>query len=180
MGGVGIQEFFILVFAFFAYQLHRVINREADPATKAQALRLLYTLYAVLTLITVSSLTLYGDASASFSIHLPPPLPPSSSPLQSTPEQIPLTQPQVRIIFRLCEYSKGMESTIPLHEAYQYCLDTAPMLLALVALNIVHPGRIMPGKESDLPSRKERKRAGVRRKADRLRLPVQEVVVEEK
>jgi hypothetical protein len=31
------------------------------------------------------------------------------------------------------------------------------MLLALVALNIVHPGRIMPGKDSDMPSRKERK-----------------------
>ena len=34
------------------------------------------------------------------------------------------------------------------------------MLFALVLLNIVHPGRIMPGKESDFPSRKERKAAG--------------------
>lgn len=31
------------------------------------------------------------------------------------------------------------------------------MLTALVLLNIVHPGTVMPGKESDLPSRKERK-----------------------
>ena len=31
------------------------------------------------------------------------------------------------------------------------------MLLAFVLLNIVHPGRIMKGKEADLPSRKERK-----------------------
>lgn len=31
------------------------------------------------------------------------------------------------------------------------------MLLALVVFNVVHPGRIMPGKESDFPSRKERK-----------------------
>ena len=30
------------------------------------------------------------------------------------------------------------------------------MLLALVALHIVHPGRIMPGKEGDMPSRKQR------------------------
>lgn len=63
----------------------------------------------------------------------------------------------MRIIFRLCEYSKGLKSTIPNHEAYQYCLDSLPMLLALIALNIVHPGRIMNGKESDIPSRKARK-----------------------
>ena len=31
------------------------------------------------------------------------------------------------------------------------------MLVALVLFNVVHPGRIMPGKESDFPSRKERK-----------------------
>lgn len=31
------------------------------------------------------------------------------------------------------------------------------MLTALVLLNVVHPGNVMPGKESDLPSRKERK-----------------------
>jgi hypothetical protein len=31
------------------------------------------------------------------------------------------------------------------------------MLVAFALLNIMRPGRIMPGKESDLPSRKERK-----------------------
>ncbi len=70
----------------------------------------------------------------------------------------------MRIIFRICEYSKGLKSTIPNHEAYQYCLDSTPMLLALVVLNVVHPGRIMPGRESDMPSRKQRK-AGLRSKA---------------
>lgn len=64
----------------------------------------------------------------------------------------------VRIIFRLVEYSDGIDSTIPNHEAYQYCFDSLPMLVALVLFNIYHPGKIMPGKESDFPSRKERKR----------------------
>lgn len=64
---------------------------------------------------------------------------------------------QVRIIFRLVEYSKGLDSTIPNHEAYQYIFDTLPMLVALAIYNVFHPGRIMPGKESDFPSRKERK-----------------------
>ena len=31
------------------------------------------------------------------------------------------------------------------------------MFIALVLLNIVHPGKVMAGKESDFPSRKERK-----------------------
>ena len=69
----------------------------------------------------------------------------------------------MRIIFRLVEYSDGLESTIPSHEAYQYCLDSLPMLLALVLLNVVHPGRLMSGKESDMPSRKQRK-SGLRTK----------------
>ena len=60
-------------------------------------------------------------------------------------------------MFRIVEYSKGLTSTIPNHEAYQYCLDSLPMLIALVLFNIVHPGKIMAGKESDFPSRKERK-----------------------
>ncbi len=63
----------------------------------------------------------------------------------------------MRIIFRLVEYSSGFNSSIPNHEAYQYCLDSLPMFIALVLLNIYHPGRVMPGNESDLPSRKERK-----------------------
>ena len=34
------------------------------------------------------------------------------------------------------------------------------MLACLVLFNIFHPGRLMPGKESDFPSRKQRKAAG--------------------
>ena len=74
----------------------------------------------------------------------------------------------IRIIFRLIEYANGYSSGIPIHEAYQYCLDSTPMLLALVLLNIWHPGRIMPGKESDLPSRKQRKAIGKRNVVGRV------------
>ncbi|UKZ78764.1 hypothetical protein TrVFT333_006509 [Trichoderma virens FT-333] len=58
----------------------------------------------------------------------------------------------LRIVFRICEYAQGLDSPIPLHEAYQYSLDSLPMLLALVIFNIVHPGRIMRGDKYDLPS----------------------------
>jgi hypothetical protein len=38
-----------------------------------------------------------------------------------------------------------------------YCLETLPMLSALILLAVVHPGAIMPGKESNIPGRKARK-----------------------
>ncbi|KAL6802902.1 RTA1 like domain-containing protein [Trichoderma sp. SZMC 28013] len=60
----------------------------------------------------------------------------------------------LRIIFRICEYAQGLDSSIPLHEAYQYTLDSLPMLLALVAFNAIHPGRIMRGIQRTLEYRK--------------------------
>jgi len=62
-----------------------------------------------------------------------------------------------RIIFRLIEYSSGINSTIPQHEEYQYIFDSTLMFIALVLFNVFHPGRMMPGKESNWPKRKERK-----------------------
>jgi hypothetical protein len=74
--------------------------------------------------------------------------------------------PQLRIIFRLAEYSQGLTSNIPNHEVYQYCLDTLPMLIALIILNVVHPGRVMPGKECDIPGRKQRKAGRISKRVD--------------
>ncbi|KAK5130785.1 hypothetical protein LTR08_001675 [Meristemomyces frigidus] len=62
-----------------------------------------------------------------------------------------------RIIFRLIEYSNGIESAIPRQEAYQYVFDSLMMLIALALYNVFHPGRMMPGKEANMPKRKERK-----------------------
>ena len=73
----------------------------------------------------------------------------------------------LRIIFRLVEFASGLDSSIPNHEAYQYCLDSLPMWIALVLFNVVHPGRIMPGKEGDFPPRRERKTFAGRRGVDR-------------
>ncbi|KAJ5703628.1 hypothetical protein N7493_011553 [Penicillium malachiteum] len=118
MGGVGLQQFFVIMFVICAIFFHRQILQQKRSDMKT-ALLLLYVLYGVLALITL------------------------------------------RIIFRLCEYSQGLDSQIPLHEAYQYCLDSLPMLIALVMLNVVHPGRLMPGKESEMPGRKQRKQMKV-------------------
>ncbi|KAH7414284.1 hypothetical protein DE146DRAFT_627343 [Phaeosphaeria sp. MPI-PUGE-AT-0046c] len=47
----------------------------------------------------------------------------------------------VRIIFRLIEYSGGINSSISRQEAYAYAFDSVPMLLALWLFNVYHPGR---------------------------------------
>lgn len=146
MGGVGFQQFCILVFLFFAVQFHRTILQQIREDVKgaSSALPLLYAIYAVLALITVCQ----------------------SVPLHTSRRSNVFWK--MRIVFRLCEYSQGFHSNIPTHEAYQYCLDSVPMLCSLVILNAIHPGRIMPGKESDLPSRKERKVGGIHTKVERI------------
>lgn len=53
------------------------------------------------------------------------------------------------------------------------------MLVALVLFNVVHPGVIMAGKESDFPSRKERKNMSPRTisEDDMMVLPTTEPVL---
>lgn len=63
----------------------------------------------------------------------------------------------IRIIFRLVEYSSGLDSQIPNHEAYMFILESLPMFIAIALFNVVHPGAVMPGKENNIPGRKERK-----------------------
>jgi hypothetical protein len=65
----------------------------------------------------------------------------------------------VRIIYRIAEYAGGIKPSnpVPFHEAYSYALDAFPMMTALLLLAIFHPGRVLVGPESQLPSRKERR-----------------------
>ncbi|KFY78699.1 hypothetical protein V499_02192 [Pseudogymnoascus sp. VKM F-103] len=128
MGGVGFQQFFILLFLVFAIKFHQTVLQQVRQGAKGAsgALPLLYAIYLVLALITM------------------------------------------RIVFRLCEYAQGFHSNIPTHEAYQYCLDSVPMLFSLVILNVIHPGRIMQGEESNIPSRKERKAQGIYSKSENI------------
>ncbi|RSM09307.1 hypothetical protein CEP52_004150 [Fusarium oligoseptatum] len=59
----------------------------------------------------------------------------------------------VRIIFRLVEFSQGVSSSnvILRHEEFQLYLDALPMLVAVVVLNVVHPGMVLQGPESSFP-----------------------------
>ncbi|KAF2178362.1 RTA1-domain-containing protein [Zopfia rhizophila CBS 207.26] len=75
----------------------------------------------------------------------------------------------VRIIFRLVEFSAGVEQSNPLpyHEVYALVLDAFPMLLAIIILSVIHPGIVLKGPESEFPSRKERRAEKKAKKAEK-------------
>jgi hypothetical protein len=72
----------------------------------------------------------------------------------------------MRIVFRLVEFSAGIEESNPLpyHEAYALALDASPMLLAITILSVLHPGMVLQGPESEFPSRKVKKQMKKERK----------------
>ncbi len=120
MGGLGLQEFIILVFASMAFTFQKKLalqqqgNLEAGEGVAMTGFRspydarkLLWIVYIVLGLITF------------------------------------------RIIFRLIEFSQGINSYIPTHEWFPYVFDAVPMLAALIIVNVVHPGSILQGPNSD-------------------------------
>lgn len=75
----------------------------------------------------------------------------------------------MRIIYRLIEYSRGLNTNnpLPFHEAYMYVLDVMPMFTALIILNVWHPGRVLVGPDSSFPklTRKEKKALKAEKKA---------------
>lgn len=75
----------------------------------------------------------------------------------------------IRIIFRLVEFSAGVEvsNPLPYHEVYAMVLDAFPMVLACFILAVVHPGIALKGPESEFPSRKERKAEKKKLKAEK-------------
>ena len=68
---------------------------------------------------------------------------------------------QIRIIFRIVEFSAGVGSSlsqnISNNEAYMYCFDALPMVLALMTFHLWHPGKVLAGPESEFPKRKQAK-----------------------
>lgn len=119
MAGVGLQEFFIVLFTILAGRFQYLMNRIdlANPWPYPWR-RLLYTLYAVLGLITV------------------------------------------RIIFRLAEYTDGEYSHVAIYEAYFYCLEALPMIVSLFLFNIVHPGIVLVGPDSEFPKKAKKTKKG--------------------
>lgn len=61
---------------------------------------------------------------------------------------------KIRIIFRLVEFSSGstgVSNPLLTNETYFFVLEATPMLFAISIFNIVHPGSVMAGPESEMP-----------------------------
>jgi len=114
MGGIGFQEFFVLVFVALAIKLYKELSDVGYTGRPTEWRTLLRVLLATLVLITI------------------------------------------RIIYRLVEFSQGVSSNLTNHEAYFYVLEATPMALALILLNVWHPGMYLVGPDSEFP-KKEKK-----------------------
>lgn len=74
-------------------------------------------------------------------------------------------------MFRLVEFGSGFNADNKLitDETYPLVLDAFPMVFAFVILNVIHPGFILHGPNSNFPkiSRRERKEMKRRQKEER-------------
>ncbi|KAF4967932.1 hypothetical protein FSARC_4625 [Fusarium sarcochroum] len=79
----------------------------------------------------------------------------------------------IRIVYRLIEFGPGVNdhNTLLIHEEYPLGLDATPILIALVLLNVMHPGFVLRGPDSEFPklSRKEKKALKEQKKQDKNR-----------
>ena len=55
----------------------------------------------------------------------------------------------IRTVYRLVEFSAGLNGTIPRHEWFMYVFDTLPMFCAISILGVCHPGRVLRGHGSE-------------------------------
>jgi hypothetical protein len=125
--GVALQELFIFCFVFLVFSFQRRLAREATVEQKVGAKKLLLILYVSLSLISVSYLFVYTVYGL-------------------------LIQTKFRILFRIIEFSAGAGTKLTAefrhHEVYQYVFDALPMLLALLTMNIFHPGMVLAEEDS--------------------------------
>jgi hypothetical protein len=116
MGGIGMQEGFIVLFLGLVVKFHRD-QLQAERVGRLAANKiagwrwLIWALYGCLLAITI------------------------------------------RIIYRLAEFSGGLGTSNPLpsNEPVLYVLESTPMWLAILAWNIVHPGRFIHGEDAKMP-----------------------------
>ncbi|KAH6881032.1 RTA1 like protein-domain-containing protein [Thelonectria olida] len=71
----------------------------------------------------------------------------------------------IRTVYRLIEFGPGLNADNPLitKEIYPFALDALPMILALTMLNVMHPGFVLRGMNSEFPSLSRAERTAIRR-----------------
>ncbi|KAK8145091.1 hypothetical protein G3M48_004915 [Beauveria asiatica] len=73
----------------------------------------------------------------------------------------------VRVIFRLIEFGPGIDASNKLitNETYPLALDALPMAIALVLLNVIHPGLVLRGPDGEFPRKTRGEKMAARQRA---------------
>lgn len=74
---------------------------------------------------------------------------------------------QIRVIYRLIEFSLDGRSKLSLSEAPFYILEATPMFLALLLLNIYHPSRFIVGPDGEFPKNTKKADKKAAKKAEK-------------
>ena len=71
-----------------------------------------------------------------------------------------------RTIFKMVEFSAGVNGPVPTHEWYLYAFDAAPIFAALCILALIHPGRVLRGPGSEYAKLGKVERRELRRRVE--------------
>ncbi|KAM3508958.1 hypothetical protein MY10362_000843 [Beauveria mimosiformis] len=73
----------------------------------------------------------------------------------------------VRVIFRLLEFGPGIDASNKLitNETYPLALDALPMAIALLLLNMMHPGLVLRGPNGEFPRKTRGEKKAIRQRA---------------
>ncbi|KXJ86546.1 RTA1 like protein-domain-containing protein [Microdochium bolleyi] len=134
MGGIALQQFFIVVFVSLAARFQVEAARQRDDEKMG---------------VKHLSLDTPGGSSSSSSSSI------SAGYLSSWRALLAalyfvLAMITLRIVYRLVEMSSGdPDNSLTRSETYLYVLEALPMALALLAFAVVHPARALSGPEAD-------------------------------
>ncbi|ETN46813.1 uncharacterized protein HMPREF1541_01002 [Cyphellophora europaea CBS 101466] len=173
MGGVGMQLFFIFVFLSIAVKFQLMLRHHGAYYTTLGSSSSSNSNNNDLSAAELAHNTTYDPNRTS---SLDPNIlhhQTSQAPTRALPLLYALYAALTLIVFRnlyrLIEFSAGVESSITKNEWYTFVFDSTPMLLALLLFNVFHPGRFLKGPRADFEMEKEERRTEKRARKEAKR-----------
>ncbi|THC93161.1 hypothetical protein EYZ11_007370 [Aspergillus tanneri] len=80
----------------------------------------------------------------------------------------------IRNVFRLVEFSDGINGPTATHEAYFYCLEALPILAAVTILAVIHPSCVLRGPDSEFPPKEKKSKKSKQKKRRSSHKPLTE------
>lgn len=147
--GVGLQLIFIAVFVVIAVAFQRTLKAQDRQQTSWMALEASHTQYQPSGAGRFFKDSLYSDRKFR-----------DARPLLVT-IWIALAFIISRNVYRLIEYAMGgvRGNVLTHHEWYLYAFDATPMLLAIFAFNVCHPGKVLQGARMDFSEETQARKA---------------------